>query len=212
MLLNAEPAVAPPSAWVVRWAHLVPAGADVLDVACGNGRHLRWFHARNHPVAGVDRARDAIEQIAHLGDLRMADIEGGPWPFDGRQFGGVVVTNYLHRPLLPVLVQSVAPGGVLIYETFATGQEQVGRPRSSAFLLQPGELLAVVGGLQVVAFEDGWLPSPDRRVQRIAAVRSGAGPAAHGNPRLAADSIPSAAARNPAGSARVPGLPPAAGR
>lgn len=160
----------------------------------------------------MDSAQDAIEPIAHLGDLQVADIEGGPWPFEGRQFGGVVVTNYLHRPLLPLLVQSVAPGGVLIYETFASGQEQVGRPRSSAFLLQPGELLAAVGGLQVVAFEDGWLPSPDRRVQRIAAVRPGAGPAAPGNPRLAADSIPSAAPCGAAGSARVPALPPAAGR
>ncbi|MGE0497029.1 MAG: class I SAM-dependent methyltransferase [Ramlibacter sp.] len=160
-----------PSAWVRRWSHLVPTGGTVLDVACGMGRHLRWFHERNHPVVGVDRAPAAIESIAGLGEAVLADIEGGPWPFTGRTFAGVVVTHYLWRPLLPAIVASVAPGGVLIYETFATGNETVGKPSRPDFLLQPGELLLACEGLRVVAYEDGFLDAPQRFVQRIAAVR-----------------------------------------
>ncbi|MCW5648716.1 MAG: class I SAM-dependent methyltransferase [Ramlibacter sp.] len=160
-----------PSAWVRRWSHLVPAGATVLDVACGMGRHLRWFHERNHPVVGVDRSPDAIESIADLGEAVLADIEGGPWPFKGRRFGAVVVTHYLWRPLLPVIVDSVAPGGVLIYETFAAGNETVGKPSRPDFLLQPGELLRACAGLRVVAYEDGFLDRPARFIQRVVAVR-----------------------------------------
>ncbi|MFZ3118537.1 MAG: SAM-dependent methyltransferase, partial [Variovorax sp.] len=103
------------------------------------------------------------------------DIEAGPWPFDGRQFAAVVVTNYLWRPRLPDIVAAVAPGGVLLYETFATGNETVGKPSRPDFLLQPGELLAACTGLRVVAYEDGFLPAPERFVQRIAAVRPAAG-------------------------------------
>ena len=162
----------PPSAWVRRWSHLVPAGGAVLDVACGHGRHLRWFAERQHPVVGVDRSPEAIAAVASLGEAVVADIEGGPWPFAGRTFAGVVVTNYLWRPLLPAIVASVAPGGVLIYETFAVGNETVGKPSRPDFLLQPGELLQACAGLRVVAFEDGFSPTPDRFVQRIAAVRA----------------------------------------
>ena len=164
-----------PSPWVERWAHLVPAGATVLDVACGHGRHLRFFHGRNHPVAGMDREVAAIESVANLGEAVVADIENGPWPFPGRAFGGVVVTNYLWRPLLPAIVAAVAPGGALIYETFAAGNETVGKPSRPDFLLQPGELLQASAGLRVVAYEDGFLDSPPRFVQRIAAVRPIAG-------------------------------------
>jgi SAM-dependent methyltransferase len=160
----------PPSAWVQRWSHLVPAGGTVLDVACGHGRHLRWFAGRQHPVTGVDRSPEAIAAVAPLGESVVADIEGGPWPFAGRTFAGVVVTNYLWRPLLPTLVASVAPGGVLICETFAAGNETVGKPSRPDFLLQPGELLQACAGLRVVAFEDGFSAAPDRFVQRIAAV------------------------------------------
>ncbi len=159
------------SAWVQRWSHLVPPGTTVLDVACGWGRHMRWFKARNHPVVGVDIAQDAINSVANLGQAWLADIENSPWPLPGQQFGAVVVTNYLWRPLLPVLVASVAPGGVLIYETFAAGNETVGKPSRPDFLLQPGELLTVCAGLRVVAFEDGFVNNPARFVQRIAAVR-----------------------------------------
>ncbi|WP_298924935.1 bifunctional 2-polyprenyl-6-hydroxyphenol methylase/3-demethylubiquinol 3-O-methyltransferase UbiG [uncultured Ramlibacter sp.] len=162
-----------PSAWVQRWSHLVPVGATVLDVACGAGRHMRWFSQQNHAVAGVDRSQDAIDSVAGLGRAVRADIEDGPWPFAGEEFGGVVVTNYLWRALLPTIVASVAPGGVLLYETFAAGNETVGKPSRPDFLLQPGELLAACAGLRVVAYEDGFLEAPERFVQRIAAVRPG---------------------------------------
>src|SRR3990167_10640174 len=143
-----------PSAWVQRWSHLVPAGGAVLDVACGHGRHMRWFAQRGHPVTGVDRSPEAIAAVADLGEALVADIENGPWPFAGREFAGVVVTNYLFRPLLPVIVQSVAPGGVLVYETFTAGNETVGKPSRPEFLLQPGELLRACAGLRVIAYED----------------------------------------------------------
>jgi SAM-dependent methyltransferase len=158
-----------PSPWVQRWSHLVPAGGDVLDVACGHGRHMRWFSHRGHPVIGVDRSPEAIASVAALGEAVVADIEDGPWPFPGRRFAGVVVTNYLWRALLPTIVDSVAPGGVLLYETFAQGNETVGKPSRPDFLLQPGELLRACHGLRVVAYEDGFLAAPERFVQRIAA-------------------------------------------
>ena len=161
-----------PSPWVQRWSDLVPAGGAVLDVACGQGRHLRWFAGRGHPVTGVDRSAEAIATLASLGEAVVADIENGPWPFAGRRFAGVVVTNYLWRALLPVIVDSVAPGGVLLYETFAAGNETVGKPSRPDFLLQPGELLAACAGLRVVAYEDGFLDAPERFVQRIVAVRA----------------------------------------
>lgn len=171
-----------PSEWVRRWSHLVPAGTAVLDVACGMGRHLRWFQALGHPVTGIDRDRQAVQTAAAVGEGLQADIENGPWPLAGRRFGGVVVTNYLWRPLLPAIVHSVAPGGVLLYETFASGNETVGRPARPDFLLQPGELLTACAGLRVVAYEDGFLDGPERFVQRIAAVQVLAGslpPARH---------------------------------
>ncbi len=160
-----------PSEWVRRWSHLIAPGSTALDVACGAGRHLRLLQTLGHRVTGVDRSEDAIAACAGLGDLVCADIESGPWPFAGRGFGAVVVTNYLWRPLLPVIVGSVAPGGVLIYETFAQGNETVGRPARPEFLLQPGELIEACAGLRVVAYEDGFMPEPARFVQRIAAVR-----------------------------------------
>ena len=170
----------PPSRWVQRWSHLVVPGGVVLDVACGHGRHARWFYERNHPVALVDRSQAAIDSIAEaIPAQRMqavvADIENGPWPFAGRRFDAVVVTNYLWRPLMPVLLDSLAPGGVLIYETFTQGNETVGKPSRPDFLLRTGELLALCRDLRVVAFEDGFESGPEgqtpRFVQRIAAVR-----------------------------------------
>jgi len=167
-----------PSCWVRRWSHLVPAGAPVLDVACGGGRHLRWFAGRGHPVTGLDRAAEAVEAARAFGEALQADLEdGGPWPLPQRRFGAVVVTNYLWRPLFPALQDSVAPGGVLLYETFAAGQETVGRPARPEFLLGPGELLRLVDRLRIVAYEDGFLADGPRFVQRIAAVRAGAGEA-----------------------------------
>ena len=170
------------SAWVQRWAHLVKPQGVVLDVACGRGRHARWFYERNHALALVDISQDAIDSIAGIillpGDRYeavVADIENGPWPFAGRQFDAVVVTNYLWRALMPTLLTSLAPGGVLIYETFTQGNETVGKPSRPDFLLRTGELLQVCSGLRIVAFEEGFHAgqgghSP-RFVQRIAAVR-----------------------------------------
>lgn len=165
-----------PSDWVRRWSTLAPPGSTALDVACGAGRHLRWMHQHGHPTVGVDRSADAVAACAAWGEIHCADIEDGPWPFAGRQFGAVIVTNYLWRPLLPLLVDSVAPGGVLIYETFASGNETVGRPARADFLLQPGELLAACAALRTVAYEDGFVDAPARFVQRIAAVRETAHP------------------------------------
>ena len=166
------------SAWVRRWSHLIERRGTVLDVACGHGRHARWFHERNHPLTLVDRAQAAIESIAipaHAREAVVADIENGPWPFAGREFAAVVVVNYLWRPLMPTLLASLAPGGVLIYETFTQGNEVLGEPSRPDFLLRPGELLEVCRGLRVVAFEEGFeegLPGRmPRFVQRIAAVR-----------------------------------------
>jgi hypothetical protein len=165
----------PPSPWVQRWSPLVAPGGTVLDVACGWGRHMRWFAGLGHPVVGVDRSRDAIDAVKALGEAVCADIENGPWPFAGRTFAGVVVTHYLWRPLLATIAQSVGAGGVLVYETFAAGNETVGKPSRPDFLLQPGELLAACAGFRVVAYEDGFLDAPERFVQRIAAVRAGPG-------------------------------------
>jgi SAM-dependent methyltransferase len=136
---------------------------------------MRWFHERGHPVTGVDRSGQAVAAAAQWGEALCADLENGPWPWPGRAFAGVVVTNYLWRPLFPALLQSLAAGGVLICETFAAGNETVGRPARPEFLLQPGELLRLCAELRVVAFEDGFLDGPARFVQRIAAVRPAAG-------------------------------------
>ena len=148
----------------------------MLDIACGGGRHLAWFAARQHAVTGVDRDTNQALMHAPSAELVCADIENNPWPFqtDGvlRTFDAVVVINYLWRPLLKTVVASVAPGGVLLYETFAAGNETLGRPTRPDFLLQPGELLQACAGLEIVAYENGYLQDPPRFVQRIAAIRA----------------------------------------
>ena len=160
-----------PSAWVEQWVTLIRPGGMVLDVACGSGRHSRFLARLAFEVAAVDRDVSLFRDRPGGIELVEADIEGGPWPFAGRRFDAIVVTNYLHRPLLPVLVDSLEPGGVLIYETFAQGNERFGKPSNPAFLLAPGELLeAARGRLRVVAYEDRVvdLPRP-AAVQRICA-------------------------------------------
>ena len=153
------------SAWVERWAPLIAHGGRVLDVASGAGRNVRWLAARGHPVDAIDRDAEALRSLADVPGVHTlcADIEGGAWPCERGAYAGVIVTNYLHRPLFPELLAALAPGGVLIYETFAAGNERYGRPSNPAFLLEPGELLEVVRGrLRVVAYEDVkvMLPSP----------------------------------------------------
>lgn len=159
--------------------HLVPEGADVLDLACGSGRHSWLFAAAGHPVTAVDRDLSRLSREARPLGVEMveADLEdGSPWLFDGRRFGGIVVTNYLHRPLFPALIGSLLPNGVLIYETFAMGNEEFGKPSNPDFLLKPGELIALVGdALSIVAYEHGRINNPRPAVvQRVCAVNSGA--------------------------------------
>ena len=164
-----------PSAWVARWADRIPAGGRVLDVACGKGRHSRFFAARGHPVEAVDRDAALLAELAGNPGIttRCADLERGPWPYAGDWFAGIVVANYLHRPLFRYLLAAVGPDGVLIYETFAAGNERYGRPSNPAFLLQPGELLDIVRGkLRVIAYEDLAVTDPKpAMVQRIVAIR-----------------------------------------
>lgn len=161
---------AAPSAWVRRFAGLVRPGGSVLDVACGSGRNLRWLAAQGFHVTGVDRDAAAIAPLATMAEIVVADLEGAPWPLPGRRFDAVVVTHYLWRPLFPALRAALADGGVLIYETFAHGQQTIGKPSRPEFLLQPGELMQACVGLRVVAYEDGFESEPARFVQRIAAV------------------------------------------
>ena len=167
------------SPWIQRWSHLITPKATILDVACGYGRHLRWFADRGHSVVGVDRSADAIDSLSDLvalGQVQVvqADIETGPWPLmEGarpRQFDVVVVTRYLWRPLLATILESLAPAGVLLYETFASGNESVGKPSRPDFLLCPGELLQVCANLHIVAYENGYCEHPPSFTQRIVAV------------------------------------------
>ena len=173
---NSNHELSAPSAWVLRFADRVPVKGSVLDVACGSGRHARLFAARGNPVDAVDRDATLFTDIPENVNFVCADIETGAegaWPFAGRHYGGVIVTNYLHRPLLPMLIDAVAPGGILIYETFAKGNERFGKPSNPDFLLRHGELIdAVKGRLRVIAYEDIHTETPKpAMVQRIAAVR-----------------------------------------
>jgi SAM-dependent methyltransferase len=162
------------SPWVDRFAAAVPAG-EVLDLACGSGRHARLLASMGHPVLAVDRDPQALAAASGPGITTLEldlEAEGARWPFEPGRFAGIVVTNYLHRPLFTDLVKSLAPNGVLIYETFALGNEAFGKPSNPAFLLRPGELLelAAQGGLNVLAFEDGVVTRPKpARVQRLCA-------------------------------------------
>jgi len=141
-------------------------------VACGSGRHTRWFAARGHAVTAVDRDAQATAALMPLAEVIVADIENGPWPLGDRRFDTIVVTNYLWRPLLPVLVACLADGGLLLYETFADGQQTVGRPSNPDFLLRHGELLDAASKLHIVAYENGFADHPPRYLQRLAAVRA----------------------------------------
>lgn len=145
----------------------------MLDLACGRGRHSRYLASRGFRVCAVDRDPAALEALAGVGrvEVRLADLESGAWPFAAGRFGGIVVTHYLHRPLFPQILDALAADGVLVYETFAQGNERFGRPSRPDFLLRPGELLDVVRGrLRVLAFEEGETAGPAPAViQRICA-------------------------------------------
>ena len=160
-----------PSPWVVRWATLITRG-EVLDVACGGGRHSTWLLEQGLGVVAVDRAPQSIPGARFV----QADLEAGDaWPFAHARFAGIVVTNYLHRPLLPHLLASLAPDGVLIYETFMAGNERYGKPSNPAFLLRAGELFEAFRPLQVLAFEQGRTATPKLAViQRLCARRAAA--------------------------------------
>lgn len=165
-----------PSQWIIRFAPLVAPGATVLDVACGAGRHARVFIARGCRVTAVDREPRLEPALASHPSVALcvADLERGAWPFAGRQFDAVVVTNYLHRPLFPHLLGALAAGGLLLYETFAAGNAAFGKPSNPDYLLKPRELLTTLGSsLRVIAFEDGYVQQPRKAmVQRLAARRA----------------------------------------
>lgn len=163
-----------PSPWIVAHTGLVPPGGTVLDLAAGGGRHARHFAGRGHPVVAVDRDITALAGLAGIDAVR-ADLEdGSPWPLADRRFAAIVVTNYLHRPLFPAIRAAVAPGGVLLYETFARGNERFGKPSNPDFLLRDNELLELaLPDLRVVAYEHREVAAPrPALVQRIAAVRT----------------------------------------
>lgn len=168
-----------PSPWVVRWSARLEAGALVLDLAAGSGRHVRHLLGLGCRVVAVDRETAGLADLHGRQGLEVvqADLEAGPWPLPGRLFDAVLVTNYLWRPLLPGLCDALAPGGLLIYETFAAGNERFGKPSNPDFLLRPGELLelARTQALTVLAYEHGEDAEPKPGVrQRIAARREAA--------------------------------------
>jgi len=166
-----------PSAWITRFGPSVAAGGAVLDVACGRGRHPRWFLARGHPVVAIDRDVSGVDDLRGAPGLEVLqfDLEAGaPFPTSARTFVAVVVTNYLWRPILDDLATAIATVGWLLYETFARGNERFGHPTNPDFLLRPGELLelARAHGLHVVAYEDVVVDEPrTAAVQCLAARR-----------------------------------------
>ena len=167
-----------PSPWITRFAHLVASGANVLDVACGAGRHARYFAGRGCRVLAADRDAAALAMLDGVAGIatRVLDLEAGAWLLASERFDAIVVTNYLHRPLFPFLLTALTNDGVLLYETFARGNEAYGRPSNPNFLLEPGELLRVAGDqLTVIAFEQGHVMAGARGavVQRLAALGPG---------------------------------------
>ena len=168
-------AMGEPSPWITRYAGLLPSAGQVLDLAAGSGRHTRFFSKLGRSILAIDRDVSGLVDLQATAGIEVMarDLEiGHGWPLPGRQFAAIVVTNYLHRPLLPFLGGALQPGGVLLYETFAAGNEPFGKPSNPAFLLQPGELLRVAqtAGLTVVAYEHGEVTTPRPAViQHIAA-------------------------------------------
>lgn len=168
MSITQHPAQASP--WIARFAPLIPEGADVLDLACGDGRHARLLAALGYTVEAVDMDVAALARLADCPGVttREADLEGGPWPYYGRAFHGIVVSRYLWRPLFPQIFNCLAEGGVLIYETFMEGQQLFGKPANPAHLLRPGELIELTHKrFSVVAFEQGEIVGAEGQPQVI---------------------------------------------
>ena len=175
MTVPQHTSIAEPSPWVVRFAALIPAGGRVLDFACGHGRHAAWLAQRGREVEAVDRDTTALALLVDEPRIRVtqADLENGEWPYADARFDAIVVTNYLFRPRLGLLLDCLTAGGILIYETFMAGNERFGRPGNPEFLLQPGELLERLDAdFTIVAFEQGEVATPRRSVvQRVCAVK-----------------------------------------
>jgi SAM-dependent methyltransferase len=162
------------SAWVARYLHLLAPGSWILDFACGSGRHTRLALAGGHRVLAVDRDPSVLNGLQGTqADVREEDLENERWSFAAERFDAVICTNYLHRPRLDLLAGLLRAGGLLVYETFALGNERYGRPSNPEFLLRPGELVALAAraGLHLLAYEDGLVERPLARVQRACAVR-----------------------------------------
>ena len=174
--LNATHQSDQPSPWVSRWLHLLKPNSRALDLACGWGRHTKLLAAQGHHVTAVDKDAAALAPLKNHAHLVHADLEQGPWPLKGQQFDTIVVTHYLWRDRWTDLMDCLAPQGVFIYETFAQGQETVGRPARPEFLLAHGELLQRCRHLRIVAYQEGFLDEPARFIQRIVAVREPAHP------------------------------------
>lgn len=166
----------PASAWIDSHSHLAPSRGRVLDLACGNGRHSRLFLHLGHGVTAVDRDLDGVADLADQPQVTLleADLENAPWPLAGQQFDTVIVCNYLHRPLLPAIARAVAPGGLLLYDTFARGNERFGRPRNPDFLLRANELLQWASPDFIIrAYQHGPVDTPRPAMrQRLCALRA----------------------------------------
>ena len=163
----------PPSPWITRFAGDIAPGGNVLDLACGSGRHAQYLLHLGHPVTACDIDISALADLEGEAGLEIiaAELENAPWPFAERRFAAIVVTNYLHRPLFPEIVAALAPGGLLLYETFAAGNEAFGRPRNPDHLLKRGELISgILDGLTILAYEDLTTGDP-ACVQRVCARR-----------------------------------------
>tara|TARA_Y100001970_G_C14259923_1_gene879517 strand:+ start:15129 stop:15680 length:552 start_codon:yes stop_codon:yes gene_type:complete len=162
-----------PSEWVMRFSNYITPKSKVLDVACGSGRHSSLMLSLGHRVTSIDIDVSGLFYLKRQSNLRIieTDLENKPWPLGKEKFQAIIVTNYLYRPLIPQLVNSLSTNGLLIYETFAKGNEVFGRPRNPKYLLDRGELISFFSDkLNIIAYEDLEVISPRKSVkQRICA-------------------------------------------
>lgn len=162
------------SPWIAKYAHLFPPRGVVLDVACGAGRHSVYLREMGHHMIAVDIDTGRFEARGMHGDIALieADLEGDGWPFRAASFAGIVVVNYLWRPLFPEIIAALKPGGVLLYDTFMQGNEKFGRPRNPDFLLAPGEFARVFGrSLEIIDAFEGDVAEPAPACRQMIAAR-----------------------------------------